>query len=702
MSNAQQELEGGEPHSPLHDQSDRSAVAEAAITVANADQSAEQSVQPQSSSFGSEVAGAAAISSAVETSSKVIQSFGFVNPFQGAAAVQSAVMFPPASQSTVLVSNPPPSDGVSGFNQIGSDNFSALSAEQLVDKLRAKIPALDREAWKSLGLDGSCILEVSSPTTLSGQLTDYLGLTGLNRDRTAAAIKKMIIEDTSIDLDIRKMWGFLPPAPIVSIQDHTANSRANPVDIHSTPPNKHQIVEVSSGSANPQFSSRAFAQAVSPLQPSFLFAGTAHANCGGVFRAEGDQPKFLSEVSERASFPMGHAVDQHESNQTMSMIPHAGGSTSAAAGSAGSMQNIQITLHQPTQQTYNWMILENLENRAYFMKWIKKNRREQVLSDKANWRSLTSLLDVEVRHDVIRTLATYPQVFNTPKPITSYADVTEELLLYVLFFKFGPRNAIAAKARLSEVKFRFDDSTTYQDRFAPKLRRWCSEWRQTLLDFKYTCKLWPVEDDLLHENIVDAFLSCFQIEDEIIGPDKRTKVPKCASMQAIRDMIRDNKKLNCDAIINIVTRRFENVDATIRSDPLIKHSTTPWKTEGTYNARKRKFSQHKAESADKRRQDRADAQDKRPPYSFPRCNNCGSKGHRCTERTCYFWGHPSAKGPKGDWPEGTPSLRLTDDEMAEWKTQRYDIFYSYDENKKTPKSVKPKQKFGANKGINKK
>ena len=217
MSNAQEEHEGGEHHSPSLDQSDLSAVVEAAEpSVANAIQSASSNVQLQSSSFGSEVAGASAIPSAVE-GPKSIQAFEFDNPFPGAAAARPAVMIPPASQSTVLASQPPPSDGVSGINRNGCENFSALSAEQLVDKLRAKIPALDREAWKSLGLDGSCILEVFSPTSLSGQLTDHLGLTGLNRDRTAAAIKKMIIEDTSIDMDIRKLWGYLPPTPLVPI-----------------------------------------------------------------------------------------------------------------------------------------------------------------------------------------------------------------------------------------------------------------------------------------------------------------------------------------------------------------------------------------------------------------------------------------------------------------------------------------------------
>ncbi len=72
--------------------------------------------------------------------------------------------------------------------------------------------------------------------------------------------------------------------------------------------------------------------------------------------------------------------------------------------------------------------------------------------------------------------------------------------------------------------------------------------------------------------IVDAFLACFELEDDIIGPDGRTKVPKCSSMQAIRDMIRENKGLKLDPIIEIITKRFDDLDAAVRADSLLKHN----------------------------------------------------------------------------------------------------------------------------------
>jgi hypothetical protein len=274
--------------------------------------------------------------------------------------------------------------------------------------------------------------------------------------------------------------------------------------------------------------------------------------------------------------------------------------------------------------------------------------------------------------------------------------VTDEVLLKVLFFRFGPLNARDAVARLKEQKFTFDDSTTLQERFAPKLRRHTTEFRQSLLDMKYTAKLWPAGNcNLVHSTIIDALLSCYEIEDEIVGPDGRTKVPKCSSMQALRDMIRENKSLKLDDIIEIITKRFDDIDAAVRSDSLLKHNVQPWKTAGKFNARKRKFEQVSANGDNfQKKQGRGEQS---TSEGNPRCANCGSKAHLCSERTCYFWGHPKAKGPNGKWPPGTPSLRLEDNEMAEWRDARQESFYSYPENahkkkggNKNKQPVKPK------------
>jgi hypothetical protein len=64
----------------------------------------------------------------------------------------------------------------------------------------------------------------------------------------------------------------------------------------------------------------------------------------------------------------------------------------------------------------------------------------------------------------------------------------------------------------------------------------------------------------------------------------------------------------------------------------------------------------------------------------PRCNNCGSKGHKCGERTCFLFGHPKGKGLLGEWPDGTPSLRLDIDDYKQWSVKRKPIFYAYPEN----------------------
>lgn len=652
-------------------------------------------VQPQSSSLVIEAAGGGAVT---PQPPHAIASFAFANPLIGQDN-RLPIVIPPPSLPKPLVEQPPAvlqhaSGGSTGAGSSGK--FSSLSAEQLVDTLRQKIPALDREAWIDLGLDGSSILEVSAPSLIAGQLTDYLGLKGLIRDRTAAAVKSLVIADDSIDIDIRKLWGFVPKIPANQTVP-PPGSASNPVHI-GTPVMTHDTIEVSSGSTGPKFNPTEHLKraAASPLQPSFLFAGTKQAVGQDQYsiRNEADLPQFLSEVAARSQYSLEHASMPPPATNTTTMIPNAGGSTTAsaiAAGGGNGLQNISITLHQPTQQKYNWVILDNLENRTLFMTWVKKNRRERIICDQANQRSFASLLGADVRDDVIRTYQTYPQVFPNKVTITSYSDISDELLMHILFFKFGPRNALDAKLRLSEVKFRFDDSTTFQDRFAPKLRRYCAEWRQTLLDFKYTCKLWPQEDDLSHQSIVDAFLSCFKIEEDIVGPDGKTKVPKCTSMQAVRDMIRENKHQKLDAIIDVITRRFENADATIRSDPLLKHSVQPWRTQGQFNAKKRKYNQAGVE---KKKGKSSESENAKSP-SFPRCNNCGSKGHPCTERRCYFWGHSKGKGPQGVWQDGEASLRLSDEEFKEWKGVRHSIFYSYPEIQKTKRPTPRARAFAS-------
>ena len=553
-------------------------------------------------------------------------------------------------------------------------NFSTLSAAGLVDRLRLKIPALSREAWIALDLNGATILEVSSPVAIAGQLTEYLGLSPLIRDRVANAIKLLVCKDETVDEAIRVHWGYTKPHA-----HHLIGSASEPTAL-ATP--AKQGLDASFGLTSPHHQGVNHASSfASPLQPSFLFStsmtdGTAIASANYQPPNSG-VPSFLSEVNGRTNFSLEHASVAPSSMNMASLIPHAGGSTATTASGNG-LQNINIVLHQPTQQTYAWVILENLDTRTSFQSWLKKNRRERVLCDAANMRSFASLCHPDVREEVCRLYAWNPCLFSElGKPLTSYTDLTDETLFKILFFKHGPRNTVEAKMRLQEVKFRFDDSTTMQDRFCPKLRRFCSEWRQSLIDLKYTSRLWPQNDTITHQQIIDCFLACFEIEPEITGPDGHTKVPKSSGMAVIRTAIRDHKHEKLDAIIDHLTHLFDNADVTARANPLLSHTVQPWKKVGTFNQRKRKWNQLAANTNN-------DAPHRKPASEHPRCGNCGSRGHKCSERTCYWWGHPEAKGPNGAWPAGTPSLRVSDESYKEWKPKRYDIFYSYEENKKQP------------------
>ncbi len=637
---------------------------------------------------------------------QALAGFGFPNLFSAVHAVP--VVIPPNLGAGVALTSamsatappgvsPPTSQPVVPAQQLlpggstGSSilKFASCSAEQLVHKLRQKIQALDVEAWKALDFDGPTILELSSPALLPGQLTEYFGYSGLLRDRVVFAIKSLVMFDESVDMDIRKFWGFVQAVKLPAATPSLGSSSNFPVVVSSTtPPGGSHVIDVSSGSFQGETPAvrgggacgPTSALTATPLAPTNLFnTDDVHVRQAGVSTSNSNSQSFLSELNSTQEFSFEHTP--HAAAPSAMLTPLSGGIASAAgaATAVNAMGAINITLHQPTLQKYNWMILENLDTRAAFYQWLKKNRRETIICDAANKRTLASLVSDTVRQDVMRIYNSERHLFDSTTPIFSYAYVTDEVLLKVLFFRFGPLNARDAVTRLKELKFSFDDSTTLQERFAPKLRRHTTEFRQCLLDMKYTAKLWPAANcNLVHSTIIDAFLSCYEIEDDIVGPDGRTKVPKCSSMQALRDMIRENKSLKLDEIIQIITKRFDDLDAAVRSDPLLKHNVQPWKTTGKFNARKRKFEQVSA-TADKP-SNKKHAHEQGTGDGNPRCANCGSKAHVCSERTCYFWGHPKAKGPSGKWPQGTPSLRLEDDEMATWRDERQEIFYSYPEN----------------------
>jgi hypothetical protein len=186
--------------------------------------------------------------------------------------------------------------------------------------------------------------------------------------------------------------------------------------------------------------------------------------------------------------------------------------------------------------------------------------------------------------------------------------------------------------------------------------------------------------------IIDAFAEGFNDTSTVLGPDKTTQVPKCSSLVKIREFIRQRKESPLEDIVCELLKHFERRDITVKSDSRVSYETTPWRTDGDTAkkpAKKRQFNQIESEGGvggGAARSPATAAKQPRPAAVHPRCNNCGSKGHKCGERTCFFFGHPKAKGPEGEWPDGTPSLRLEEQEMKDWSKTRKPIFYAYPEN----------------------
>ena len=179
--------------------------------------------------------------------------------------------------------------------------------------------------------------------------------------------------------------------------------------------------------------------------------------------------------------------------------------------------------------------------------------------------------------------------------------------------------------------------------------------------------------------IIEAFLNNFGLEETVDGPDGKTKVPKCSNLVTVRDKIRQNKTKPLEDIITIVIEHFERLDAIVRGNPGgAAYPICPWKKADVKGQKKfvsvnRQVNEIKNGGISK---------PPRPPAKYPRCNNCGSKGHPCSEETCFLMGHPKGRGVNGNWPEGTESLRLTNDGMKEWRIKRTPVFMSYPSNKR--------------------
>jgi hypothetical protein len=617
---------------------------------------------------------------------KAMPNFGFSNPFAGSAGSATNILPAAASAPSDAASTPRQSTlPLAGF---GSDvrldaphliptNFSTMTAEQILSQFeQLKIQNVPRQAWIDHDLSGAAILDGVAPSLLNEYLLNEVGIKPpLLRDRVVACITKLIIADETLSAALRNAW-------MQFLKDVTSAYTARATQAHSqllatpgsivataTPPT---LMSQSNGSGN------------------FGNGGSAASHPRELFpeSKKGGSSSFLSEIPKRANFSFD--APARTPMETSFINPGAGSSIVSSAG------GLHITLHQASPQTTHYVILEELETNAVYA-WLRKNRKEHLVADPANRRPFNTLVSQDVKEEIANQLFRY-----SVPAVKSWADVTDPMILNVLLGMFGPRNSRDAKERLKAHKFNFNDSTTFQDRFTPKLRKHFNEFKQSLLDFDFTIQEWPTNDKLEHERIVEALMESIPIPEYIIGPDGKTKVSQCANVESIREMIRENKRRTVEEIAEIVIHRFEQNDRSVRADKLLRYAVTPWNTRGAFNARKRKYNPLSTEQEGNANSANSNKKQKTTTQSTnPRCNNCGVKSHICSERLCYLFGHPKAKGANGTWADGEASLRLSAEEWTAWKGQRHEQFYSYAENKDKPKPVGHPAKAG-NANANKK
>lgn len=357
------------------------------------------------------------------------------------------------------------------------------------------------------------------------------------------------------------------------------------------------------------------------------------------------------------------------------------------------VNNIQVA--EPPK----YQILEHVDNEEQFYNWLYKNRKETLLAPVQYRRPLTELMTKECKEDIsqiiVKSNVKDADLFEpgAPYPRRGWCDVTEKLALRVLFKMNGPKSATDAKKRLKKIVPHFNDSTQEQKFFTSKIKKHNRQFCQQLEDFAHCARLWPEHDKkLTHLMIIDAYSDNFSSTETIVGPDGITRVPKCSNFQIIRDKIRDNKGSTLEEIQTVIIDHFERIDDGVRAaaSENLGYRIVPWKKpnekkfkSASGNGSKRLYSQHEAKSGGAHAGGGAAAQTAkkfRPPPKFDRCNNCGSIGHECGERTCYTFGHPKGKGPNGTWADGEPSLNLVPKEWKDWRAVRHAIFYAYPEN----------------------
>ena len=605
-----------------------------------------------------------------------IKQFHFDNPFRqaspsvtGELVISSA---PNASSSSNVSAHP---SGLQPEHQRGDGvppgekKISTMSAKQLIEFIEGKITTIPKDAWIQEDLSGPAILQSVDPSDLDEILELVKISSKFMRSRVVEILVTLIEKDDSVPSDLRAKWTAFKAARVSSprvapLPSSPSHSAIAPNALFQSPVANPNSVAISS--------------------PAF-FSGMQAADTTPRPRAP---PSFMSEVQASAAFGMTSPSAFGDSTQSRAFIQ-----PTCAAGGGSAMPiggNFSITINQPAVDPPKFVLLESCSDPQAFYFWINKNRKEFAMARKVDHKQWNELIAHEQREEIARIIVAAKNTpygnhvlfadSDCPYP-SDWSQISDTLLLKVLFGLHGPRNAQSAVDRLTLKPFFFNDSTTSQALFTTKLRSYFLKLKIQIKDFAFNHHQWPIDDVLSRDMLRDVLTRNFTSSETVKGRDG-TLVPKCSNLPVVRDIIKQKKGIPLEEIMNHIIDHFERIDISIRSSKGLQYSVVPWNTQQQKKPKRAFNAITPSQSAGGGAAAASGpARPPRPPPIFPRCCNCGSKMHAGTERNCYLWGHPKGKGASGVWPEnGGPSLRLNPQEWKDWKVIRHAIFYAYPEN----------------------
>jgi hypothetical protein len=556
-----------------------------------------------------------------------------------------------------------------------------MSAMTLANVIGGKIPNFNAEVWTREAISGAALIEMVQPHLLSKFLVETALIESkFARDRVEKLLHELVAIDTLLSTNIKESWS--------RAKEFSASSGGGAV---APALHQHHSTSMSDG-----FTPTTLFH--TPLSRVFPHPPHLGAAVGGDHR-QGHPPSFMREIASRSDFSFDDSAlfssdrTHSLSRATVTAAPQIVGVPGIASTTGQSPTMLHITLNQPSAKPPNYPILCNASVPEEFYTWLRTVRKESLNCQPVDRRMLNQLVSQEVQQEIGRIIVDSrsrdPYLFegNDVEYPTHWAGVSDKLLLRVMFKLNGPRSAAEAKLRLKKVKFFFNDSTTQQSAFCNKVRKHCNKFKSDLADFAYTANMWKATEDLTHEMIIEAFNEGFSSTD-MIKNAQGASVPRCKNLAIVREIIREKKRYPLDDVINAIVDYFEELDNAIRANRGMSYDVTPWVSQG--KAKKRSFNQisstsnEGANAAGTAGVNQVSATQprkvQRPPTNNPRCNNCGSKGHLCSERTCFLWGAPGALGADGKWIDGTPSLKLPADVYTTFAKTRKPIFYAYPEN----------------------